>query len=217
VDAAHFRHGRRGQPVPADYAGTGEPRLGFYGVIDERVDLPLLAGVALAHPEWELFLVGPLRNLVPADIPNLRNLHWLGERPYAELPSHLAAWDACLIPYVVNGTTRFISPTKTLEYMAAEHPIVTTPIRDVVGPYEDIVHVGEGADGFARACGHALGENGVARMSRLERMRRIVDHTSWNHAVKRIEEQLGHVESRFSNYGKTLELTLGSLLRTRDA
>jgi UDP-galactopyranose mutase len=217
VDVAHFRRGRAGQPVADDYKGAPRPRLGFFGVIDERIDFDLLGALAEAHPEWSIWMVGPVVKVEPEELPQAPNLHYTGGRPYAELPRHLAAWDVALLPFALNDATRFISPTKTLEYMAAEHPIVSTPIRDVAGPYEDVVRLGESPEEFVRACEEALASSEADRADRAQRMRAILARTSWDHTVKRMEEQVDLVEGRFVHYGRTLEVAIGSLLRARNA
>lgn len=217
VEVSHFRRGRAGQPVAMEYNDMPRPRLGFCGVIDERIDLALVAAVAGAHPEWQISMVGPVVGIAAEELPQAPNLHFLGARLYAELPRHYAAWDVSLLPYALNEATRFICPTRTLEAMAAEHPIVSTPIRDVAIPYEDIVRLGAGPAGFIRACEDAVASGPVDRAQRAERMRTILAHTSWDHTVRRMEEQVRHVEERFTHYGRTLELTIGSLLRARNA
>src|SRR5207248_11297814 len=118
----------------------------------------LLDAVATAHPEWQLSMVGPVVKIDQASLPNHPNIHYFGQRSYAELPSYLAGWDVCLLPFARNEATRFISPTKTLEYMAAERPIVSTPITDVAEPYGDIVYLGDDAATFLAGCEQALNE-----------------------------------------------------------
>ena len=158
VDAAHFAAARAPLPEPADQAGIARPRLGYYGVIDERLDLGLIRDLAAARPEWQIVMVGPVAKLSDADLPRAANLHWLGQKSYAELPAYLAGWDVALMPFAINDATRFISPTKTPEYLAAGRPVVSTPVRDVVRHYGEIraVRIAEGAAAFAEACDTAL-------------------------------------------------------------
>jgi UDP-galactopyranose mutase len=177
VDAAHFR---RGGPEPDDQARLPRPRLGFYGVIDERIDLSLLDALARAHPDWQIVMIGPVVKIDPATLPSHPNIHYLGQRRYDELPAYLAGWDVSLLPFALNDATRFISPTKTLEYMAAEHPIVSTPIRDVAGPYGNIVYLGEGPEAFVRACEAALASDPQERERRAASMRDVLARTSWD-------------------------------------
>jgi UDP-galactopyranose mutase len=154
VDKAHFAVARGGLPEPADQADLPHPRLGFYGVIDERLDVDLLAAVADAHPEWSLIIVGPVVKIDPATLPRRANLHFLGGKAYAELPAYLAEWDVALMPFAINDATRFISPTKTPEYLAAGRPVVSTAIRDVVRHWGETpgVIVAENAAAFIAGC-----------------------------------------------------------------
>ncbi len=135
IDAPHFARAREGLPEPADQADIPGPRLGYFGVIDERMDLELLAGLADARPDWHIVMVGPVVKIDPATLPRRPNLHWLGGKAYAELPAYIAGWDVALLPFARNDATRYISPTKTPEYLAAGKPVVSTPIHDVVRPY----------------------------------------------------------------------------------
>src|SRR5918996_5078284 len=142
VDAQHFAKARDPRHEHAGQRHLPRPRLGFYGVIDERLDIGLLAALAEKRPQWQIVMVGPTAKIDPASLPRCDNIHYFGQQGYADLPSFLAGWDVCLLPFALNEATRFISPTKTLEYMAAELPIVSTPITDVAEPYCDIVRLG---------------------------------------------------------------------------
>jgi UDP-galactopyranose mutase len=196
VDAAHFRPARDSLPELPEVAGIPHPRLGFFGVRDERLDHELLRRVATAHPEWHLLLVGPVAKIDPACLPRLPNIHYFGQRPYEELPSHLASWDVCLLPFARNAATRMISPTKTLEYMAAEKPIVSTPIRDVAELYGDIVYLGADAATFIAACEQALAAPAGERAMRTDRMRAVLNRTSWSATVVRMARELERVALR---------------------
>ena len=122
MDVVHFEQALdRANAHPA-HRGIPGPRLGYYGVIDERIDTDLIARIADSHPEWQIVLVGPVVKIDPATLPQRHNIHYLGQQPYKALPHFLAGWDVCLLPFALNESTRFISPTKTLEYMAAELP-----------------------------------------------------------------------------------------------
>jgi UDP-galactopyranose mutase len=194
VDRDHFAKGRRGNPEASDQAVIGTPRLGFFGVIDERIDLVLLDRLAQARPDWQIVMVGPVVKIDPATLPRHPNLHYLGMRSYDALPGYLAGWDVCLLPFAINRATRFISPTKTLEYMAADHPIVSTPIRDVAEPYRDIVRIAADPDAFIAACQHALSEHVMERESRSQRMRAVLAMTSWNGTAAGMEKLIAAVE-----------------------
>ena len=141
VDVAHFAQARAGNADPADQASLARPRLGFYGVFDERIDLDLIAAVADARPDWQLVMVGPVIKISEDDLPRRINIHWLGGRSYNDLPAYLSGWDVALMPFALNAATRFISPTKTPEYLAAGVPVVSTPIRDVKRHYERVAGV----------------------------------------------------------------------------
>ena len=135
VDVAHFRKARAGIAEPADQVAIPWPRVGFFGVIDERLDIALLDAVAEDRPDLNLVMVGPVVKIDPAVLPRRPNIHWLGARAYQELPAYIAGWDVAMLPFARNESTRYISPTKTPEYLAAGRPVVSTSIRDVVTPY----------------------------------------------------------------------------------
>ncbi len=158
VDAAHFATARGAIAEPADQASIPGPKLGFYGVIDERIDLALLDAVAAARPDWSFVMIGPVMKIDMADLPRRANIHWLSGRDYADLPAYLSGWSVALMPFAINEATRFISPTKTPEYLAAGRPIVSTPVVDVVRHYGDMAGVAIAADagGFVAACEAAL-------------------------------------------------------------
>jgi UDP-galactopyranose mutase len=151
VDREHF-----GRAVAR--TDDGRPRLGFFGVIDERMDLGLIAALAEARPEWDIEIVGPVVKIDPAELPRAPNLTYPGQAAYEDLPGWLSRWDVALMPFAINESTRFISPTKTPEYLAAGRPVVSTPIRDVVRHYGDLaaVFLAETADAFIAACDGAL-------------------------------------------------------------
>jgi UDP-galactopyranose mutase len=132
IEAEHFRQAREECAEPADQAALPRPRLGYFGVIDERLDLDLVAAVADARPDWQVVMVGPVVKIDLESLPRRANLHYLGMKGYADLPLYLAGWDVALMPFAQNESTRFISPTKTPEYLAGGRPVVSTPIRDVV-------------------------------------------------------------------------------------
>ena len=156
VDAEHF-HAARSGPAPsgepAGQAGLPRPRIGFFGVLDERMDFDLLDDVAAARPGWQLVMVGPTAKIDPAILPQRPNLHWLGMKPYAELPAYLAGWDAGLMPFALNEATRFISPTKTPEFLAAGVPLVSTSVPDVVADWgsDGLVSIADGPDAVVAA------------------------------------------------------------------
>ncbi len=158
VDGAHFAKARGNVAPPADQSGIPAPRLGFYGVIDERMDLELLGALADAHPEWSIVMVGPVVKVDPADLPRRANIHYLGGKGYDQLPAYLAGWDVALMPFAINESTRFISPTKTPEYLAGGRPVVSTAIVDVRRHYGDLdgVIVADTHEAFIAGCERAL-------------------------------------------------------------
>ena len=124
--------------------------MGFYGVIDERFDIELIRELATMRPDWQIVLIGPVVKIAEDVLPRNKNIHYLGQKSYQELPDYLSGWDVALIPFQLNESTRFISPTKTPEYLAAGKPVISSPIRDVVNPYGDsnLVHICDNAFDF---------------------------------------------------------------------
>lgn len=178
VDRAHFATARR-VADPADQRGIPRPRIGFFGVLDERLDLELLAAVAEQHPEWSLVLVGPVAKISPEQLPRLPNIHYLGQKAYADLPSYLSGWDVAMLPFAINASTRFISPTKTPEYLAAGKRVVSTPIRDVVEPYGrlGLVSIAANPDQFSAAVDRALQSTDASWLERVDQM---LSRISWD-------------------------------------
>ncbi len=196
VDAPHFAAARSGPPAPADQAGLSHPRLGYCGVIDERLDLGLIAAVAHAHPEWSIVMVGPVVKISEDELPCRANIHYLGGKSYDDLPAYLGGWDVALMPFALNEATRFISPTKTPEYLAAGLPVVSTPVTDVVRHYAELaaVTIADGADDFVSACENALLGAG-SRRERLAESDAFLATMNWSNTVDRmwalIARQLG--------------------------
>ena len=158
VDRPHFMQARSARSEPADQAALPRPRLGFYGVIDERFDLALLDQAAEARPDWSWVMVGPVVKIAEDDLPRRSNIHYLGGKTYAELPAYLSGWDVALMPFAMNESTEFISPTKTPEYLAGGRPVVSTPVKDVVRHYGHLegVSIAADAEAFVAACDAAL-------------------------------------------------------------
>ncbi len=158
IDVPHFRAARSAGEEPADQAAIPQPRAGFYGVLDERFDIALAADLARLRPTVHFVYIGPVVKIAPEALPQAANIHYLGGKGYAELPAYLAGWDVALLPFARNESTRFISPTKTPEYLAAGKPVVSTPIHDVVSGYGDegLVAIAETAEQFAAAIDRAL-------------------------------------------------------------
>ncbi|HEX8786964.1 MAG TPA: glycosyltransferase, partial [Telluria sp.] len=183
VDVKHFEQALDRSRVHPQQETIPHPRLGFYGVLDERFDPELVGEVADAHPEWQIVLAGPVVKIDPERLPKRANIHYLGQQPYARLPDLLAGWDVCLMPFAINEATKFISPTKVLEYMAARLPIVSTPIADVVNPYGHVVAIARDAHEFVAACEAALAQTPEQRAKMVEAMNTIVAATSWDNTA----------------------------------
>ncbi len=183
VDRDHFAQALDpATPVPPD-ARPGTPTLGFYGVLDERLDRDLLAAVAARRPDWQFVLVGPVAKIAPGALPRRPNLHYPGQRDYAALPGYLKGWAVDLLPFALNDATRFISPTKTLEYLAADRPVVATSVPDVVAGYRGVVRFADDPDTFVAQCAAALAESAATRAARLAAGRALLARTSWDATV----------------------------------
>jgi glycosyltransferase involved in cell wall biosynthesis len=169
VDADHFARARHNEtPVAPDLEGLPRPLLGYFGVIDERLDYALIDRLAEAFDTGSVVFVGPTAKVDPAELPKRSNIRWLGQRPYERLPEYVKGFDVCLMPFALNEATEYINPTKTLEYMAAGKPIVSTAVPDVVRNFAPIVRVAQDVEEFVRAVAascladHARIEAGLA-------------------------------------------------------
>jgi glycosyltransferase involved in cell wall biosynthesis len=167
VDVPHFARAREELLEPPDQAGIPTPRVGFFGVIDERMDIELVGELAEMRPDLQLVMIGPVVKIDPADLPHKPNIHYLGGKSYNELPAYLAGWDVAILPFARNDSTRFISPTKTPEYLAAGKPVVSTSIRDVVQPYgrDGLAWIADTAGEFSAAIDEALASDRLARVA----------------------------------------------------
>ncbi|MFN2431585.1 MAG: glycosyltransferase [Gemmatimonadota bacterium] len=183
VDYEHFHAAAEGLAVPADLAFVSAPRVGYVGVIDERLDYGLLTALCEDNPDWSLVMVGPVVKVDPAALPRPVNAFYLGARPYEMLPAYLAGFDACLMPFALNEATEFINPTKTLEYLATGKPVVSTPVRDVVRSFSDVVHVAP-RERFGRELRRVLAGDRHDPRAGLQTARR----ASWERVVGGMEE-----------------------------
>jgi protoporphyrinogen oxidase/beta-glucosidase/6-phospho-beta-glucosidase/beta-galactosidase/glycosyltransferase involved in cell wall biosynthesis len=198
VDLAHFAQGRRETDAMHERQNA-RPTLGFFGVIDERLDLELLRALATAHPEWQIDLVGPVVKIDPATLPQSSNLRYVGQCAYGDLPQHVAMWDVCLLPFALNASTAFISPTKTLEYMAARKPIVSTPVRDVERLYASGVRIAHNHREFIDACEQALNESEQDRRDRIQAQDSLTRGTSWDRTAEAMVELMNAAMARGLN------------------
>ena len=185
VDVSHFAQARVAKPDPVDQADIPHPRVGYCGVIDERMDLDLIRAVAEKRPDWHLVMVGPIVKIDPAALPRMRNIHYLGPKTYKELPDYLRGWDVAMLPFARNESTKFISPTKTPEYLAAGKPAVSTSITDVIRPYGDLglVEIADHPDEFVAAVERALAKD---RAEWLAEVDELLTHNSWDATWERM-------------------------------
>ncbi len=180
IDFAHFSQARNGVAEPADQLAIPGPRFGFYGVVDERFDIELLREAAALKPDWHFIIVGPVVKIDPASLPQAANIHYIGGRTYTQLPAYLKGWDVAMILFALNESTRFISPTKTPEYLAGGKPVISTPIHDVVYPYgeESLVHIVSNAQEFITAGEKILSEKDSGQW--LRRVDTFLRGNSWD-------------------------------------
>ena len=193
VDAVHFGSARaESTQEPSIQRSLPHPRLGYFGVIDERMDYEIIATLAQSHKEWQIVMVGPFAKVNPADVPQAPNLHYFGHHPYADLPGFLKGWDVALIPFAQSEATRSLSPTKVLEYMAADVPIVTTPLPDVL-PYRAALQLADTPTAFVAACERAVDASAAQRRAWVTEMRATVAATSWDTTVREMQVLIDQV------------------------
>jgi hypothetical protein len=192
VDTGHFTAARTFQEEPGDQVSIPHPRLGFCGVIDERMNLMLIDQIAEIRPDWQIIMIGPVVKIDPASLPGRSNIHWFGKKEYAQLPQYFAGWDVALMPFALNDSTRFISPTKTPEYLSAGLPVVSTAIRDVVNPYgmKGLVHIADTAPQFVAAAEEAMRTRGDERLR--QRADEFLTTQSWNAVWERMNRLIEH-------------------------
>jgi len=195
VDVGHFAAARTWPVQPEDQRGILAPRIGYYGVIDERLDLALIERLAKARPDWQIILVGPVIKVDPALLPSAPNIHYLGPKRYEDLPAYVAGWDVAMMPFARNEATRFISPTKTPEYLAAGKPVVSTSIRDVVRSYGEcgLVRIADAVDTFVSAVECSMRDDSAARITRIDEH---LKDQSWDHTWSRIEALMAETTAR---------------------
>ena len=183
VDVHHFGRARSIQQEMPDQQAIPHPRIGYAGVIDERLDLDLLSMIAELRPEWQFVMIGPVVKISDDDLPVRANIHYLGMRSYDDLPGYLAGWDVAMMPFALNESTRYISPTKTPEYLSAGLPVVSTPITDVVRPYGDmrLVHIAVTPAEFVSGIELAMQENAALRN---ENVSEFLKENSWDNTYR---------------------------------
>ena len=190
VDVQHFNKARSPQTeIPKDIQfGEGKFVLGYFGVVDERLDYELIAKLAQANSKWHIVMVGPTCKVDPATLPQAPNLHWLGRREYAQLPAYAKGWDVCLMPFAMNEATEFINPTKALEYMATGTPIVSTPVPDVVSNFGKVVKLAATHEEFIEFCRKETLQPDESAITRGIEM---AQENQWETIVEKLE---GHIE-----------------------
>jgi UDP-galactopyranose mutase len=212
IDVSHFSKARAAQADPEDQASIPHPRLGFFGVIDERFDIELLDSLATNRPNWHFVMIGPVVKIDPSSLPQYPNIHYLGSKKYDELPDYLAGWDIALLLFARNQSTRFISPTKTPEYLAAGKPVISTSIRDVVRPYGelDLVRIADTATDLIQAAEELLATS-QEKSDWLARVDNFLANMSWDKTWGQMSLLLNQVieARRASNAKRTPVANIG--------
>ncbi len=204
IDKQHFMRARKRCIEPYDHANIPRLRFGFYGVIDERFDVELIRKVATRRPNWHFILIGPVIKIDPSILPRLENIHYLGSKQYEELPAYLSGWDIAMIPFLLNDSTKYISPTKTPEYLAAGVPVISTSIVDVVNPYalNELVHIADNADAFIEAAEKELSITDKSRW--LQNVDLFLKENSWDETWR---QMVNHINKTLHNK-KTTTITI---------
>jgi glycosyltransferase involved in cell wall biosynthesis len=184
VDRKHFEKAQNGIKVPEEMDAFSSIVVGYYGVVDERIDYELLEKTAQLCPTVDFVLIGPFAKVNPESLPSLPNIHFLGMRNYEQLPNYLKRFDIAMMPFAMNDSTKFISPTKTLEYMAGGKSIISTPVYDVVRDYDKHIEIVENAEQFATAINKLICQH---KASHCLKYREILDRTSWDNTVSRMQ------------------------------
>jgi UDP-galactopyranose mutase len=200
VDVSHFLPARAPNAEACPLQGLRHPRLGYVGVIDERIDYDLIEKLADLRPDWEIVMIGPVVKVDPASLPRRSNIHWLGSRPYADIPDYLRALDIGFMPFAMNEATAYISPTKTPEYLAAGLHVVSTPVTDVVrtwGGPQGVVEIVRDAPSAAAACQRCLESGTQARW--LQRVDALLAETSWDKTWSAMRRQIALAARRPSS------------------
>jgi UDP-galactopyranose mutase len=196
IEPEHFRQARTTQSEPEDQREIPHPRLGYAGVIDERLDINLMAEVASMRPDWHFVMVGPVVKISDADLPKAPNIHYLGGKQYRDLPAYMSGWQIGMLPFARNEATRFISPTKTPEYLAAGLPVVSTSITDVVNPYgiRGLAEIADTPEDMVAACERLLQVK--ADPKRLQAVDEFLSQNSWDLTWRKMSDLLCSVAQR---------------------
>jgi glycosyltransferase involved in cell wall biosynthesis len=213
VDTLHFAEARVPQAEPHDQREIPHVRLGFFGVIDERFDIDLVAGVAQLRPDWHLVMLGPVVKIDPDTLPRAHNLHYLGQKSYQELPRYIAGWDVAMLPFAKNESTRYISPTKTPEYLAAGRPVVSTSIADVIEPYgkRKLVQIADTPAEFVAAAERCLSEDPALRRAQADAF---LAGNSWDATFANMAALVNHAVARRARISDEHAVLRGTPRRT---
>lgn len=188
IDKSDFVVARTHRKDPEDQASIPHPRFGFYGVIDERFHISLIDELSALRPEWHFVLVGPVIKIDPAALPKKENVHYLGGKDYKDLPLYLSGWDVAILPFALNESTKYISPTKTPEYLAGGKPVISTSITDVVTPYgkQGLVHIADTPEEFIVEAENIF--NDKNKKEWLKKVDAFLATNSWNETWHNISE-----------------------------
>ncbi|CAD7813101.1 Putative teichuronic acid biosynthesis glycosyltransferase TuaH [Chryseobacterium aquaeductus] len=203
IDKEHFGLARGILQDPEDQMGIGFPRMGFFGVVDERFDIELLREVSAKRPDWQFVIIGPVVKINPDDLPRASNIHYLGPKTYTELPQYIAHWDIALILFALNESTEFISPTKTPEYLAAGKPVISTAIKDVVQPYgiACLVQIIDDSDSFISAAEKILSD--TEKDLWLRNVDHFLENDSWDYTFYKMNVLINEAKSNLVHLTNT--------------
>jgi glycosyltransferase involved in cell wall biosynthesis len=155
VDYEHFAKALCPCAEPVDLSAIPRPRVGFFGLIRDWLDLDLVRQVAAKRPAWQFVFIGGHDWSVDLSLYRMPNIHFIGGRPYGDLPAYCAHMDVGLIPFKLNELTMSVNPIKLREYLAAGLPVAATPLPEVQA-YSELVRIGAGPTDFTAAIEAAL-------------------------------------------------------------
>lgn len=206
IDKSHFLSARMGCKDPKDQISILHPRFGFYGVIDERLHISLIDELSALRPDWHFILVGPIIKIDPAILPKKENIHYLGAKSYNDLPAYLSGWDVAILPFELNESTKYISPTKTPEYLAGGKPVISTSIADVVSPYGKLglVRIADTAEEFIKAAEEIFNEENKAAWK--GNVDKFLENISWNSTWHNMSELIEDSLEKKLKTNKKIEL-----------
>lgn len=211
VEASHFRQPQRAQP--RELVELASPIIGFYGVLDERIDFDLVGGIADARPDWSIVMIGPVVKIDGSQLAHRPNIHYLGMKRYEDLPQYLAHFDAAILPFAINEATRFISPTKTLEYLAGGKPVISTAIEDVVDLYGDVTEIASTPDEFVAAIERLWHESVDAKRIRARRVNSVLQQHDWDVIAARMQRLMNDALDNALTFEEVLRETSTGAMR----